>query len=491
MELVIQLAALLLLTAAVVGLVLALRQAQQARLAEATVKERLQAREYEVATLLEQVAKFTVENQSLNSNLQSIREENATLKTRLDIERKQYDEKLLLLNESKDQLGIAFRNIANEIFDDKSKKFTATNKESLAAVLNPLQDKIQQFEKRVEETYQKESNERFSLAKEIKNLQELNTRISEDAVNLTNALKGDNKAQGSWGEFVLESLLEKSGLVKGREYDVQVSLKSEDGGKSQPDVIVHLPESRDIIIDSKVSLKAWDAFTSVSGTAATANAEQAEHLKLHLQSIRQHIKSLSAKDYQNLIGVNSLDYVFLFMPIESAYSMALQHDPELSQFAFERNIIFVGPTTLLTTLKTVQNLWRLAQQNQNAAEIAKQAGRLYDKFVTFVADLDDVGAKIDASKKSFDKAHNKLQSGRGNLIRRAENLRQLGAKTSRKQNAMHLDSALDTDGEEEALDKPLLSDETGADDDLVANVKDANELTDLKELKDAEEKTRH
>ena len=356
----------------------------------------------------------------------------------MDLERKQFEEKLSLLNESREQLVITFKNLANEIFDDKSKKFTATNKESLNAVLNPLQERIQRFEKRVEETYDKESKERFSLAKEIENLQKLNTRISEEAINLTNALKGDNKAQGSWGEFVLESILEKSGLVKGREYEVQVSLKDEEGGKAQPDVIVHLPESRDIIIDSKVSLKAWDAYS-----AAKEESIKEEALKQHIASIRNHVKLLSSKDYQNLVGVNSLDYVFLFMPIEAAYSAALQEDPELFQFAFERNIIFVVPTTLLTTLKTVQNLWRLAQQNQNANEIAERAGALYDKFVAFVDDLDDVGHRIDASKKSFEKARNKLLSGRGNLVKRAESLKQLGAKTSKKQKVENLSSALD------------------------------------------------
>ena len=241
----------------------------------------------------------------------------------------------------------------------------------------------------------------------------MNTRISEEAVNLTNALRGDNKTQGSWGEFVLESILEKSGLVRGREYEVQVSLKDDQGGNSQPDVIVHLPESRDLIIDSKVSLKAWDAYCS-----AQEELIKAEALKQHLTSIRSHIKLLSAKDYQNLTGVNSLDYVFLFMPIEAAYSAAIQQEPELFQFAFEKNIIFVVPTTLLTTLKTVQNLWRLAQQNKNANEIAEKAGALYDKFVTFIEDLDEIGSKIDSSKKSFEKAHNKLLSGRGNIVKR-------------------------------------------------------------------------
>ena len=427
-----------LLLVAIAAIAVLARQLQGAKIREATAGERVTAKEAELESLRSNQAQLSEDNSSLKSEIQNYREELATVKTSLDLERKQFEEKLSLVNESREQLVITFKNLANEIFDDKSKKFTATNKESLNAVLNPLQERIQRFEKRVEETYDKESKERFSLAKEIENLQKLNTRISEEAINLTNALKGDNKAQGSWGEFVLESILEKSGLVKGREYEVQVSLKDEEGGKAQPDVIVHLPESRDIIIDSKVSLKAWDAYS-----AAKEESIKEEALKQHIASIRNHVKLLSSKDYQNLVGVNSLDYVFLFMPIEAAYSAALQEDPELFQFAFERNIIFVVPTTLLTTLKTVQNLWRLAQQNQNANEIAERAGALYDKFVAFVDDLDDVGHRIDASKKSFEKARNKLLSGRGNLVKRAESLKQLGAKTSKKQKAENLSSALD------------------------------------------------
>ena len=438
METFVLIASASLLLVAVAATAVLARHLQGAKIREATASERLTAKEAELESLRSNQAQFSEDNSSLKSEIQNYREELATVKTSLDLERKQFEEKLSLLNESREQLVITFKNLANEIFDDKSKKFTATNKESLNAVLNPLQERIQRFEKRVEETYDKESKERFSLAKEIENLQKLNTRISEEAINLTNALKGDNKAQGSWGEFVLESILEKSGLVKGREYEVQVSLKDEEGGKAQPDIIVHLPESRDIIIDSKVSLKAWDAYS-----AAKEESIKEEALKQHIASIRNHVKLLSSKDYQNLVGVNSLDYVFLFMPIEAAYSAALQEDPELFQFAFERNIIFVVPTTLLTTLKTVQNLWRLAQQNQNANEIAERAGALYDKFVAFVDDLDDVGHRIDASKKSFEKARNKLLSGRGNLVKRAESLKQLGAKTSKKQKAENLSSALD------------------------------------------------
>ena len=439
---------LALLILAVGGIIWALRQLQGAKVSEAQAIERYSAKEAEVGQLREELAQLDAEKNSLQSDLQGLREDQAATKTSLELERKQFEEKLSLLNESKEQLSTSFKNIANEIFEDKTKKFTDTSKQTLSSVLGPLQEKITSFEKRVEETYDKESKERFSLAREIKSLQELNNRISEEAVNLTNALKGDNKAQGSWGEFVLESILEKSGLVKGREYEVQVSLKSEDGSKYQPDVVVHLPESKDIIIDSKVSLIAWDRFCS-----AESDEDKTEFLKQHTNSIRTHVNALSNKDYQQLGGVNSLDYVFLFMPIEAAYTAAAQEDRELMQYAFDRNIIIVVPTTLLTTLRTVQNLWRLAQQNQNATEIAKQAGALYDKFVNFVDDLDEIGQRIDASRKSFEKAQNKLVSGRGNLIRRVENLRELGAKTSKKQKTPLLEQSLDDDSDSAAESK--------------------------------------
>lgn len=419
---------------------LLLNKLNSVKIEKARAEEQATGLDKELQRLLNAVDAEKTLNSELQNSLHHSTQETTRLSIALDFERKQFAEKTQLLEESKQQLGIAFKNIANEIFEDKSTKFEANNKASLSTVLGPLSEKISQFEKRVEETYDKESKERFSLAKEIKSLQELNTRISEEAVNLTNALKGDNKYQGNWGEFVLESILERSGLVKGREYEIQVNLKSEDGSKSQPDVIVHLPESRDIIIDSKVSLKAWDAYCS----ADEDNAKQ-EFLKQHIQSIRNHVKLLSAKDYQNLTGINSLDYVFLFMPIESAYATAAQHDSELFQFAFERNIVFVVPSTLLISLRTVQNLWRLVQQNQNAKEIANKAGALYDKFVAFVDDVEDVGVKIEASKRSFEKAQNKLGTGRGNLIRRAEALRELGAKTSKQHKSSIIDSALGED----------------------------------------------
>jgi len=437
----------LLTTISVATIVVLLLQGQKLRLAKLSSDERLSARDADLQELREQYVQLRQEQEQMASELQSRREENASLRTSLEMEKRQTEEKLKLLQDSEQKLGIAFKNIANEIFDDKSKKFTTANKDTLATVLGPLQEKIKHFEQRVEQTYVNESRERHSLANEIKNLQELNARISEEAVNLTNALKGDNKAQGSWGEFVLESILEKSGLVKGREYEVQVNLKSEDGNKLQPDVVVHLPEQRDIIIDSKVSLKAWDAYC-----AAEDREKEGNLLKQHIQSLRLHVKNLAGKDYQNLPGVNSLDYVFLFMPIEAAYSEAVREDPDLFQFAFERNIIFVVPSTLLTTLKTVQNLWRLAQQSQNAVEIAEKAGALYDKFVAFAQDLEAVGDRIDASRKTYDQAFNKLKSGRGNLIRRAEMLRELGAKTSKQHAPALLGKAMDEDDESSEVD---------------------------------------
>ncbi len=431
-------------------------QGQKLRLARLSAEEKLTACQNELAGVQERLREQLAEQHSLEAELQARREENASLRTSLQMEKEQTAEKLQLLNESREQLSIAFKNIANEIFEDKTRKFNDVSKDSLSTLLNPLQEKISQFEKRVEETYDKESKDRFSLTNEIKNLQELNKRISEDAVNLTNALKGDNKAQGNWGEFVLESILEKSGLVKGREYDVQVNLRAEDGSKLQPDIVVHLPESRDIIIDSKVSLKAWDDYCSTDD-----EAKREDYLKQHIQSLRLHVKNLAGKDYQNLTGLNSLDYVCLFMPIEAAYAEAARHDSELLTFAFERNIVFVVPSTLLAILKTVQNLWRLAQQSQNASEIARRAGDLYDKFAAFVSDLQEVGTRLDATQKTYDRAFNKLKSGRGNLLRRVETLKKLGAKTSKQLDQELLGQAEENDVEQ--LGGPDVDEDNGVD----------------------------
>ena len=442
---------LALLVAAIAGILLMLRQLQTARVAAATAGERQHAREAESESLREKLASIESERDNLRKENEKLQVDNAETRTALEMERTQSEEKLQLLKNSEQQLSVAFKNIANEIFDDKSKKFNDTSKQSLDSVLGPLQDKIEKFEKKVEETYDRESKQRYSLTQEIKTLQELNARISEDAINLTNALKGDNKAQGNWGEMILESILENSGLVKGREYEVQVNLQADDGSKYQPDVVVHLPESRDIIIDSKVSLTAWNDYCS-----ADTEEDRAKSLKNHLQSIRNHIKLLSEKQYQNLNGLNSLDFVFIFMPMEAAFTTAVQEDSGLFQYAFEKNIIIVVPSLLLAMLRTVQNLWRLSQQNQNAAEIARQAGSLYDKFVRFTDDLETIGKRIDATRDSYDKAWNKLAKGRGNLVTSTEKLQKLGAKTSKKQRQQLLEQA-GTD--ESKLNAPQLQDD--------------------------------
>mgnify|MGYP000008568674 FL=1 len=431
--------------------VLLMIKLQNARLTESSLKASLEAIQATLRTAIEKGDLASSEAIASRNELQGQREINLVLEKTLELEKAQFEDKLTLLKESKEELSLQFKNLANEIFDEKSKRFEEKNQQSLSALLNPLQDKIKTFEKRVEETYSNESRERHTLGAEIRKLHELNDKLGIEAANLVQALKGDNKSQGNWGEVILTSILERSGLTKGVEYDAQVSLDAEDGSRSQPDVVVHLPESRDIIIDSKVSLKAWEGFTS-----AEDPDEKEAHLKQHIQSIRGHVRGLAAKNYQNLIGVNSLDYVFLFMPIESAYSVAIQEEPELNHEAFEKNVIFVGPTTLLTTLKTVQNLWRLAQQNQNAKQIAEAAGRLYDKFVAFSEDIEELGKRLEATNATYDKAHNKLTSGRGNLISRTEKLRELGAKTAKKHKSHVLDKALGIDDDEEDASSPAV-----------------------------------
>lgn len=441
--------ALIILVVVLAGICLALflRRSPDLSGTVAVLDERLQARQTEIDIQIQRVLTLQEKARAQSEAIVQHREQITRLQTVLEQERKQTQEKLDLLNNSREQMTLEFKAIANDILEDKSRRFTASNKESINEILKPLNEKIHLFEKRVEETYDRESKERFSLAKEIRSLQELNTRISTDAVNLTNALKGENKTQGTWGEVILESILEKSGLVKGREYEAQVSLKTEDGSRAQPDVIVHMPENKHIIIDAKVSLKSYEAFCSEDDSE-----RRAQLLRQHVQSVRSHVKILSSKDYQNLMTLNSLDFVLLFMPVEAAFSIAVQQDGELFTSAFEKNIILVGPSTLLATLRTIQNIWRYEHQSQNAIEIANSAGALYDKFVAFVTDLEDIGARIEATQKSFDKAHNKLVSGKGNLVTRTEKLRLLGARATKKHADKILAQASDDDDEPERLE---------------------------------------
>ena len=364
---------------------------------------------------------------ALNDEKVRLLEQVAQISTTMEQQTQHHQEKMVMLEGAKEKLSESFKALAGEIFESKQKTFKHQSEEQLSQLLKPLGERLKDFQNRVETAYSEESKERFSLRNELKHLRDLNARMSQEAINLTNALKGESKTQGTWGEIVLERVLEKSGLVKGREYEVQLSLKSDEGRRYQPDVVVHLPEGKDIIVDSKVSLTAYERFCS-----AEDEAEQTLQAAAHVQSLRQHVKQLGEKDYQNLMGVRSLDFVLMFVPIEAAFSMALQSDDGLFGDAFDQNIIIVTPSTLLVTLRTIQNIWRYEHQSANAQEIANKAGSLYDKLVGFVGDLELVGARLASAQNAYDDAHKKLSSGRGNLLRRAESMRALGVSASKK-----------------------------------------------------------
>jgi len=355
----------------------------------------------------------------------------ASVETTLRMERAQGEEKLALLAAAREVMGNQFKALANDILEEKTRRFTEQNKENLGTLLAPLSERIQAFSKQVQDTYDKDSKERLTLEQELKNLQALNIRLNQDAVALTNALTGANsKTQGNWGEMILERVLETSGLQKGREYRVQVSdsLQGEEGNKRyQPDVIIDLPEGKQLVVDSKVSLNAYVRFS-----AATDEAMRASELRAHIAALRNHIKSLSEKRYQDLYRLHTLDFVFMFVPVEPAYLLAVQHDMGLFNEAFERRIMIVGPSTLLATLRTVASIWRYEYQNQNAQEIARQSGAMYDKFVGFVDSMEKIGRQVDGVRDSWQDAMKKMRDGSGNLISRAERLRKLGIRSSKQ-----------------------------------------------------------
>ena len=357
------------------------------------------------------------------------------LEAELDSERKQGLGRIESLNEAKEALTSQFKNLANEILEDKSKRFTEQNAASLDALLKPLQTKLTEFKEQVSNSYGNEARERFALKSEIERLANLNLRMSDETRSLTQALKGDSKVQGNWGELVLESILESSGLRKGEEYLVQDSHTQTDGSRLQPDVVVKLPEGRSLVVDSKVSITAYARHAETTDPIV---AEQ--ELAAHIQSLRQHIQGLSGKNYSSLYGVGSVDFVLMFVPIEPAFLLALKTAPNLYQEALAKNIVLVCPSTLMATLRTVAHLWRQDHQNRNALEIAKQCGTLYDKFVGFVEDLEKIGQRLDQAQTSYHDAFNKLKSGKGNLIRTAEKVRELGVKPSKNIAAPLLDS---------------------------------------------------
>ncbi len=390
--------------------------------------------------LIESNKKIFIIEESLNENLlefkelekdyRTLQEEKnglerdfAVLETRHDDAKSSHSEKIKLLDEAKETLKQQFSHLANEIFESKAKRFEEGSQERLQLLLKPFREQITHFSKQTEERFVTENSERAVLRKELSQLRELNEQITQDAKNLTNALKGENKTQGNWGEIVLERILEESGLREGMEYETQGSFKGEEGNTLRPDVIIHLPQEKDIVIDSKVSLIAYERFMS-----AESPEEKESALKQHLTSINTHIKGLSEKKYEKLEGVHTLDFILLFMPIEGAFLLALEQDGSFFSRAYEKNIMIVSPSTLLVTLRTIEHIWRTERQEQNAQEIARQAEALYDKFVAFVEDLNKIGDQIGKTQESYEKALNKLSTGKGNLLRRVESMKKLGLK---------------------------------------------------------------
>lgn len=382
---------------------------------------------------LKQLEQLQLDLHQLQHKHEQLNNENYELKASMrereakyEEEKRSAQEKLQLLEKAEQRLKVEFESLANQLFENKVKSVDQQNKQSLESLLNPLKEQLNGFKQQVTASYHAESKERHTLVHEIKQLQKLNEQMAQDAVNLTQALKGDNKQQGNWGEVVLAKVLQDSGLREGHEYQTQVSLNHASGKRYQPDVIVNLPEDKQVIIDSKMTLVAFERYFN-----ANDDAQRAKALNEHLVSVRSHIKQLSQKDYHQLKGITSLDYVLMFIPIEPAFQLAIERDPSLIRDAMEQNIIVVSPTTLLVALRTINNLWRNERQNQNAQLIAERASKLYDKMRLFVDDMEAVGLALNRAQNSYQGAMNKLSTGRGNLIRQAESFKTLGVEVKK------------------------------------------------------------
>ncbi|MCD4746253.1 MAG: DNA recombination protein RmuC [Bacteroidales bacterium] len=403
--------------------------------------QRINEIDKEKSIINERLNTFQIENKELEEELSDERSKSNDLSTRIakaGVEYKNLQEKLETqkteLKEIQKKFTTEFENIANKILKQNSLEFTTANQKNIGEILNPLKEKILTFEKKVEDTYQKGLKDQTDLKAELKKLHELNFKISEEASNLTKALKADTKKQGNWGEIILERVLERSGLTKGQEYETQLSTRNEQGDIIRPDVIVNLPDNKHIIIDSKVSLLAYEAYINEEN-----QQEKEKYLKQHIDSIKNHVKGLSEKNYQNASLFDTPDFVLLFMPIESAFSITIQSDPDLFNFAWEKKIVIVSPTTLLATLRTVASIWKHEKQTQNALEIARQGGALYDKFEGLLTDLEKIGTQLNTVQKTYDDAHKKLTSGRGNLITQVEKIKKLGAKASKSLPAKYIE----------------------------------------------------
>ena len=373
------------------------------------------------------------ERQQYFDELGQMREHKSRLETQLREQQARHEqinqanaEKLQILEQAETRLKQQFEHLANQLFEEKTAKVDMQNRQSLEGLLSPLKEQLEGFKKQVNDSFSQEAKERHTLVHELKNLQRLNEHMTREAVNLTQALKGDNKQQGNWGEVVLARVLAESGLREGHEYQTQVSLQNEAGKRYQPDVIVHLPQNKQVVVDSKMALVAYERYFN-----AENDIQRDQALSDHLAALRAHIKGLSLKDYHQLKGIQSLDYVLMFIPVEPAFQVAIQADPSLVKDAMEQNIILVSPTTLLVALRTIDNLWRNERQNENAQLIAERAAKLYDKLRLFVDDMEGLGGALDKANQTYQGAMNKLATGRGNVIRQAESFKQLGVEVKR------------------------------------------------------------
>lgn len=378
--------------------------------------------------------KLEAKHEKVKEQNHALMEQNAQLNTRIrEIEvqiveqQKQNSDKLEMMKEHRRELKNEFEQMASKVFSGNSQEFSKLSRENISNMIKPLETQIGEFKKQVQSLYSDESKDRAMLKQEIHSLKELNQQISQDAINLTNALKGEKKQQGIWGEMILEKVLESSGLRKGVEYTREVSLKDAEGASYRPDVLVHLPDQRDLIIDAKTSLNAYERFMNEEDETL-----KQKHLSEHVIALRNHMKSLASKNYEKLLGINSLDFIFMFVPIEGALATALEEDGSLYDDAFKNQILLVGPTTLLIAMRAIENVWKYEKQNQNAREIAERAGALYDKFVNFSDDIVKISKQFETLQGSFESAKKRLSEGRGNLIRQVERLKEMGAKTNKQ-----------------------------------------------------------
>ncbi|GAB2532153.1 DNA recombination protein RmuC [Simplicispira piscis] len=403
-------------------------------------RAQLAERAARVPTLEAQAQDQAAQTQAARQQVAELHSQLAVLAAQMDAQRRASEEKLQLLSEARESLTHQFKSLANDILEEKGKRFAEQNQQSLGQLLDPLRARLQEFQGKVELFYDTEGKQRSALSQQVHQLMGLNQALSEDAKNLTHALKGSTKAQGNWGELVLDRVLELAGLRPGIEYDVQENHLRDDGTRAQPDVVIHLPENRHLVVDAKVSLIAYEEFAN-----AETDLQRAAAQRRHIESVRQHIKGLAERNYQQLHGLQSLDFVLMFVPIEPAFMLAVTSDSQLYSDAWNKNVLLVSPSTLLFVVRTVAHLWRQEAQSRNAQEIAKRGAELYDRLAGFVEDLDKVGKNLGQAQDAYTKAYNKLSQNKGNVIRQAEMLKELGVKPTRSLPSPLVDRALDDD----------------------------------------------